>query len=425
MGQVDLVARQEGTFFRLFAIKRLRPDLVSEAEVRTMFLDEARIAGLIRHPNVVSVVDVGENDAGPFLVMEFVEGVPLSELIAAARSQGEQLPIEVCLRIALQVAEGLHAAHELRDRAGQPLCLVHRDVSPHNVLVGFDGIVRITDFGIAKALGSASKTSTGILKGKLGYLSPEQLRFEEPDRRADLFALGVVLFEMLAGTRLYANRKGTEGPRRILNEPPPDLADYRDDAEPELVELMFSLLAKQREHRPPDANAVARRLENLLMGLVATRESVVDVSAYLERVFPGRRDVLQRELAEVTLLDRPAQKVGARRRRSLAIGAGVLAGAVALSVGVALGFRKSPGDAIPAAAASQSTTGRAGEPQPASPTMTTKGQPAAPASAKSPLSPEPAAASTVKKTPPKSAAPRRWSGRAAKSRSGVPVWESY
>jgi serine/threonine protein kinase len=192
MGQVDLAVRREGNFERLFAIKRLRPELSSDVEVRSMFLDEARIAGLVRHPNVVSIVDVGEDDSGPLAVMEFVDGISVAELLA--KSDVHPLPLDLALRIAREVAEGLHAAHELRSADGAPLELVHRDVSPQNILLGFDGIARVTDFGVAKALGRVSQTSTGVLKGKLGYISPEQLRFEEPDRRADLFALGVVLF---------------------------------------------------------------------------------------------------------------------------------------------------------------------------------------------------------------------------------------
>ena len=137
--------------------------------------------------------------------------------------------MEVVLKIMIHAAEGLHAAHELCAADGTALQLVHRDVSPQNIMVGFDGVSLVTDFGIAKAMGRTSKTSTGVLKGPLGSLAPEQLRFEEPDRRADLFALGVVLFELLTARRLYKSREGTDGPRRILTEPPPDLADVRDD----------------------------------------------------------------------------------------------------------------------------------------------------------------------------------------------------
>jgi serine/threonine-protein kinase len=339
MGRVELVARRDGRFFRLFAQKRLRPELVDDLEVRRMFLDEARIAGLVRHPNVVSVVDVGEDAAGPFLVMDFVEGVPLSKLVTCASARGEQLPLEVCFRIAGQVAEALHALHELRDAGGEFLHLVHRDVSPQNILVGFDGIARVTDFGIARALGRASKTATGILKGKLGYMSPEQLRFEEIDRRADLFAFGVVLFEMLTGERLYQSVHDTDGPRRILNEPPPDLADYRDDVEPEHVELLFELLAKDRAHRPPDARSVARRIEAMLASLLASR-ACVDTGAFLERLLGDEHEALRQQIASIDdalrsatpiAADVDARRASAMKRRPtrlIAIGTAALAMAV-------------------------------------------------------------------------------------------------
>ncbi|HMR78999.1 MAG TPA: serine/threonine-protein kinase, partial [Polyangiaceae bacterium] len=173
MGRVDLAVRKEGSFERLFAVKRLKAEFATDPEVRGMFLDEARIAGLVRHPNVVSVMDIGEDESGPFLVMQYVEGITVAALISEKSAQ--PIPMEVALKIVIHAAEGLHAAHELRGADGTPLQLVHRDVSPQNIMVGFDGVSLVTDFGIAKAMGRTSRTSTGVLKGKLGYLAPEQL----------------------------------------------------------------------------------------------------------------------------------------------------------------------------------------------------------------------------------------------------------
>lgn len=295
-GEVELVVRQDGRFERLFAKKRLLPAHQEDAELRSMFFEEARLAGMIRHPNVVSVLDVGEDEQGPYLLMDYVEGVSLHRLIEVSRMRHERLPLQVCMRIMAQVAEGLHAAHELHDREGRPLGLVHRDVSPVNVLLGYDGTARVTDFGVARALGRTTKTSTGFLKGKLGYMSPEQLRFEEPDRRSDLFALGVVLFELIVLERLYVSRDGQEGPRRILTEPPPDLADHRDDVPDALVQLMFSLLAKDREHRPRDAKAAAVTLEQLSAALTL-EEGHVDVAGHLAELLGHERAQAQREHA--------------------------------------------------------------------------------------------------------------------------------
>jgi serine/threonine protein kinase len=308
MGRVDLAVRREGTFFRLCAIKRLHEHLREDADVRAMFLDEARIAGLIRHPNVVSVVDLGEDDEGPFLVMDYVDGVPVGEIIKRAVDNAEPIPLEVALRIGHHAALGLHAAHDLMAPDGTPLSLVHRDISPHNIMVGFDGIARVTDFGIAKALGRLSRTSTGILKGKLGYMSPEQLKFRPPDRRSDLFSLGVVLFELFTSRRLYPGKLGEESALRILEEPAPDLLESRDDAPPDLVGLMFKLLAKSPDQRPADARSVANSLETILLDLVAAGDRT-DTSEYLERLFGDERQKLEREVAQVlaALEDEPLE----------------------------------------------------------------------------------------------------------------------
>jgi len=330
MGRVDLVARREGGFQRLFAQKRLRPHLLDDADVRRMFLDEGRIAGLIRHPNVVSVLDVGEDQGGPYMVMDFVEGIALSDLIARAAARGERVPLVVCLRIAVQIAEGLRAAHELRGPDGQSLELIHRDVSPQNVLVGFDGVARVTDFGIAKVLGRPSQTTTGILKGKLGYLAPERLRFEAPDRRADLFSFGVVLYELLAGRRLYDSADAMEGPRRILREPPPDIAEEREDADPELVELLFELLAKDRAHRPPDAGVVAARLERLLASAIAA-DGPGDTARYVRRLFSAEEAALRAKMSSVAVPPWASD----RRRRQLA-GLGRIARVGAVSAALSL-----------------------------------------------------------------------------------------
>lgn len=346
-GEVELVVRQDGRFERLFAKKRLLPAHQEDAELRSMFFEEARLAGMIRHPNVVSVLDVGEDEQGPYLLMDYVEGVSLHRLIEVSRMRHERLPLQVCLRIMAQVAEGLHAAHELHDREGRPLGLVHRDVSPVNVLLGYDGTARVTDFGVARALGRTTKTSTGFLKGKLGYMSPEQLRFEEPDRRSDLFALGVVLFELIVLERLYVSRDGQEGPRRILTEPPPDLADHRDDVPDALVQLMFSLLAKDREHRPRDAKAVALTLEQLSAALTL-EEGHVDLAGHLAELLGHERAQAQREhaaaLAALSEVAPPAAEVpsaaaapvAAPRTRGLHARTLGVIGAVGLAAALAL-----------------------------------------------------------------------------------------
>lgn len=283
IGMVDLVLKREGSFERIYARKTLRPHLREDESFRQMFLQEARIAGLIRHSNVVSVIDVGEGPEGPYLVMTYVEGMTLSSLIRGL-DKGEMLPVQVCLRIMDQVARGLHAVHELRDHDGTRLELVHRDISPQNVLIGFDGVVQVTDFGIAKALDREQHTTTGILKGKLGYMAPEQLRFEQPDQRTDLYALGVVLFELLTARRLFPGGVGSDSPQMILHGPVPDIQSARRDVPDSLVALLFDLLAKKREHRPPSARDVAERLSATLDEL---GEAPIQLETFLEERFDG------------------------------------------------------------------------------------------------------------------------------------------
>lgn len=299
MGRVELAIREEGRFRRVYAVKRLRDEFLDDSELRAMFLEEARVAGLLRHPNLVGVIDTGEDERGPFLVMDFVEGVPLSALIAQAAAKNEPIAVTLCVDLARQVAEGLHAAHEVTDLEGKPLELVHRDVSPQNIMLGFDGIARLTDFGIAKALGRAHRTTTGLLKGKAGYFSPEQLQFEEPDRRSDVFSLGVVLYELLAARRLYGADTPAAAARRILREPPPDVAEDRQGVHPVLVELLFGMLAKDREHRPADARTVARRLDAILIELALDEDPVRPID-YVNEHFHEFRDCQRRELHRLT-----------------------------------------------------------------------------------------------------------------------------
>lgn len=331
MGYVELARHTRGGFQRFYAVKRLHPHLLRDEAIRRMFMDEARLAGLLRHPNAVSVLDVVEDDQGPALVMEYIDGVSLSALLNAHHERA-LLPIQFCVRVAMEAARGLHAAHELRDPDGERLELVHRDVSPQNILIGRDGVARLTDFGVAKALNRLAQTATGTLKGKFGYMSPEVLRYEEPDRRADIFALGVVLFESLSGERLYSNTSGMDGARRILHEPPPDIADYRDAVTPSIVQLLFRMLAKDRDHRPESAAEVAADLEKVHDELIRD-EGRLDVGALVDAalaeqpVEPLREASVRSQRSEVeqtALFDDPP------RRRWWWTGAAV---AIALAAG--------------------------------------------------------------------------------------------
>jgi serine/threonine-protein kinase len=190
-------------FSRVVALKRLHAHLQREGEFVTMFMDEARVAARIRHPNVAPILDVVATDREIFLVMEYVHGESLAKLFAATRSLRETMPLPVTAAILVGVLGGLHAAHEATDERGLSLHIVHRDVSPQNLIVGVDGIPRIVDFGIAKAVGRLQQTQTGEIKGKFGYMAPEQVNGQPVTRAADIYAAGVVLWEALTGVALF------------------------------------------------------------------------------------------------------------------------------------------------------------------------------------------------------------------------------
>lgn len=224
------VARAQGVagFERLVAVKVLHPHLAHDQDFISMFLDEARLAARIRHPNVVGTLDISDTQGeGFFLVMEYVEGDHFGALLRQAAMGGERLPVAVVARIVMDALSGLSAAHRLEGANGAPLEIVHRDVSPHNILVGHDGAARITDFGVAKAQVRLSSTRDGQFKGKLSYMAPEQAASGVADQRSDLFSMGIVLWEGLTGRRLFRGENNAEVLNKILNPqvPPPSAFD--------------------------------------------------------------------------------------------------------------------------------------------------------------------------------------------------------
>ncbi|WP_437955850.1 protein kinase [Sorangium sp. So ce119] len=207
-----------GGFERLVALKMMHPHIAAEPEFVAMFLDEARLAARVRHPNVVATFDLVEDPL--FLVMEYIEGPSLHLLLRTCARAKRPLPLGIALRIFLDVLAGLHAAHELTGSEGEPLHLVHRDVSPQNVLVGIDGVSRITDFGVARAETRLMSTRGNALKGKLAYMAPEQIRAQQIDRRSDVYSAGVVLWEMLTEERLFKADNDGALIAQILQGPP-------------------------------------------------------------------------------------------------------------------------------------------------------------------------------------------------------------
>src|SRR5438445_799742 len=266
------LARQAGAagFEKLVCLKRILPHLARDRQFVEMFLNEARLAARLDHPNIVSIYDLGEANGNYFIAMEFIDGPSLRAVAKRARERGERLPIAEVVKIVSMAAAGLHYAHEVADDGGKPLGLVHRDISPDNILVPRNGVAKVVDFGIAKAANSSGKTRTGALKGKVAYMPPEQLRGDPLDRRTDVFALGVVLYEMLAGQRPWEGDSDVSLIGRIMTEEPKPFATVRLDAPPGLIAVLDRALAKDREARYSSCHDLQADLEALLVSLGKT-----------------------------------------------------------------------------------------------------------------------------------------------------------
>jgi serine/threonine protein kinase len=264
------LGRATGTagFEKLVAVKAIHPHLAEESEFVEMFLDEARIAARLHHPHVVEILDLGTSAEGVFyMVMEYVEGATLSALLRQLRKREETLPIPVVLQIVADACEGLEAAHELCDRDGNPYGLVHRDVSPQNLLVNLDGWVKVVDFGIMKAAGKRSTTLEGQLRGKLPYMAPEQARRQPVDHRGDLFAIGVVLWELLTNQRLFAGGSEVEVLDRVTRCEVPDIFVSRPDLPAGMDKLLRRTLARDPDDRYESARAMLLDVRQLLRGI--------------------------------------------------------------------------------------------------------------------------------------------------------------
>jgi serine/threonine protein kinase len=251
-------------FARTVAIKRLHPHLAKDPEFVAMFLEEARLAARVRHPNVVATLDVVSDDGELFLVMEYVAGESLSRLVRKARERGERVPPRYAIGIVSGALEGLHSAHDAKSEKGQPLGLVHRDVSPQNVHVGVDGVPRLLDFGIAKATNRVQETRTDQIKGKVAYMSPEQLAKGAIDRRADVYSAAVVLWETLTGERLFKADDVPSLVYAIINEQVRLPSEIVLDLPPGLDAIVMKGLEREAENRWSSAREMAAALEKVL-----------------------------------------------------------------------------------------------------------------------------------------------------------------
>ncbi len=341
---------------RLVAVKLVSPHVADDPAFVTMLRQEARIATNLDHPNIASVIDFAECDGESFLVTEYVHGYSLYEVLRAAAQRGHRIPLGVAIGIARAIAEALHYAHEACDVDGRPLGIVHRDVSPSNVLLRHDGVVKVVDFGIAKATGLQGPTESGVLKGKCSYMAPEQCNALAVDRRTDVFALGIVMFEVTTGRRLFGGRNDFEVMNRISRGDVVPPSTVIPDYPPALERVVLRALALRPEDRHPDTAAIQAELEAF------AREERLDTSSLRLRELldtlmgPRPHPALEVDTrvgaatvdATAGSLARSTAERTRRRRLRVAIAGGVVA--TALTVVVARAVASAPDDVTTAAA---------------------------------------------------------------------------
>tara|TARA_B100000609_G_scaffold199653_2_gene205527 strand:- start:632 stop:2377 length:1746 start_codon:yes stop_codon:yes gene_type:complete len=270
MAEVWLASQHGGGgFSKKVVIKMIHPDLNEKSEARQRFLDEARVASHIHHNHVVQIYDFGEQDRLLYLAMEFIDGYDVEGIITKALALQQSIPLPFVCRLIADACQGLGFIHEMADEQGRPLDLVHRDISPQNLMVSKSGALKIIDFGIVKARQKRSRTRTGVVVGKLQYMSPEQLSSEELDRRADIYSLGLVLFEMLTLQPRFRGNNMLEVFYEAFNEPPPPIVDLRPDCPQALVDCVHKALAKEKEERFSNAYEMQEVLESILFQLKA------------------------------------------------------------------------------------------------------------------------------------------------------------
>jgi serine/threonine protein kinase len=333
MGSIEVALERagNGATERIVALKRLLPESARDPRRKEMFLREARLGALLAHPNVVRAFAFGEIYDELFLAMEYVEGEPLSRVLTAVRDTGHTLGAARTCHVLAEVCEGPHAAHELADAHGKPLNVVHRDVSPQNVMIAYDGQVKLLDFGVAKLDSTEHQTRTGEVKGKMAYMSPEQALGDKLDRRSDLFSIGAVLFECLTGRTMWGAGTDVELMRKLALEHPPLLDPADGHVAPELAALQARLVAREPDMRPATAREVARELRAygvdsstqdakaalvLLMGelfgqAAADRRSLLAEALVGEA--PSRVEALRRTLEPGAVLRQPNLSSSARR----------------------------------------------------------------------------------------------------------------
>ncbi|MEM9188263.1 MAG: protein kinase [Myxococcota bacterium] len=361
---------EEKDFERIFAVKFLLPHLATDATHVDMFLDEARIASRIQHRNVVQVFDVGQDEGVSFLVMEYLEGQPLSVLATRSWDAGPPLDVQLACHVMAQAAAGLHAAHTAKGRDGEPLEIVHRDFNPHNIHVGYDGTVKVVDFGVAAARGRRTQTRSGEIKGKLSYMAPEQISLLHPTTAAtDVFALGITLWELFVGRRLFSGESDARTLWNVMNREVPDPILERPELPEGIRSLIMACLSRDPMDRPRSAGLVASELQ---------RHSRLDdgerLEAVMDRLFGREKSESANLRDEAVTISMSLGPLHPPQRSRWPVAAGLVAGVVVTGVlGAAVATLALPSSSAPEP---DSTSMSALEEPPREPETTGEAEPA-------------------------------------------------
>ena len=286
-------------FQRIGALKRILPNIMEDEDFIKMFIDEARIATHLEHGNIVRILELGQHGHSLYIAMEYVPGRDLRELLARCRKRGIEFPINLVAYIISEACKGLDYAHRCTDLVGNPMDIIHRDVSPQNILLSWDGAVKVCDFGIAKAQNRASQTQAGVLKGKFAYMSPEQVRGKPIDHRSDIFGLGVIAHEMVSGQRLFLGESDFSTLQRVRKADVRPLTLERDDVEEEFSDAILGALARDPKQRYATAQDFANAIQPwLIEGRRIT--SAADLEAFMQKLYAAEiaadREKMQRFL---------------------------------------------------------------------------------------------------------------------------------
>jgi serine/threonine-protein kinase len=354
-GMAEIFLALERTSFgatRQVVIKLARASFSDTAAFDEMFMNEGRVQLVLTHPNICHVYEFGKERGRHFIAMELVNGVSLRDLVRRAHATGKQLPVSLILRVGAQVAEALDFAHRARDARSRPLQIVHRDVSPHNVMISYDGTVKLLDFGVATGHETKSTTQSGTVKGKFNYMSPEQCTSGLVDARTDVFALGVCMWEALAGRLLFKRETQYETFRAIIEEKVPPLSKIRSDVPAELDAILAQAMAKNPDDRHLTAGELQDDLENLLSkqpGLMnASRVARYVQPLFAEEIVRGPELDTSPEIFErLGVGAAGSEKKPARRARWLPLGLALGAAVVALAA-LIIAIARQPDDVTPA-----------------------------------------------------------------------------